>query len=61
MLLTHTAGFGYSFLNEKLRDYGYPVGIDETSGRIQDFIQPLMFHPGEGWQYGASGTTASID
>ncbi len=28
MLLTHTSGFGYSTFNEKLRNYGYPAGID---------------------------------
>lgn len=54
MLLTHTSGFGYSFFNERLRDYGYPAGIDEFSGRVEDVNTPLTFHPGEGWQYGAS-------
>ena len=54
MLLSHTAGFGYSFFNERLRDWGRPVGIDELSGRIEDMIQPLMFQPGERWEYGVS-------
>jgi hypothetical protein len=52
MLLTHTAGFGYAFLCERLRDYGYPAGIDEFSGDIADVTQPLLFQPGEGWEYG---------
>ncbi|KAL7920722.1 beta-lactamase/transpeptidase-like protein [Trichoderma austrokoningii] len=53
MLLTHTAGFGYTILNERLRDWSYPVGANEFSGRIEDIIsQPLVFQPGEGWEYG---------
>ncbi|KAF2825980.1 beta-lactamase/transpeptidase-like protein [Ophiobolus disseminans] len=52
MLLTHTAGFGYSFFNNELRDYSHPVGFDEFSGDIKDVLQPLVFQPGEGWQYG---------
>ncbi|KAH8712597.1 Acyltransferase LovD [Beauveria bassiana] len=36
MLLTHTSGFGYSFFSEKLRNYHYPAGIDEFSGRVED-------------------------
>ncbi|MBE3046825.1 beta-lactamase family protein [Candidatus Bathyarchaeota archaeon] len=52
MLLTHTAGFGYSFFNERLRNWGYPGGIDEFSGRFEDVKLPLVFQPGEGWEYG---------
>lgn len=52
MLLSHTAGFGYSFFNERLRDYNYPAGQDEFNGRIEEMIQPLLFQPGEGWEYG---------
>lgn len=54
MLLCHTAGFGYSFFNERLREWSYPVGIDEFSGRIEDVNMPLLFQPGEGWEYGVS-------
>ena len=52
MLLTHTAGFSYSFFNERLRNWGYPGGIDEFSGRFEDMKVPLVFQPGEGWEYG---------
>ncbi|KAI1778223.1 beta-lactamase/transpeptidase-like protein [Hypoxylon cercidicola] len=31
VLLTHTSGFGYTFWDETLRDWSYPVGIDELS------------------------------
>lgn len=54
MLLTHTAGFGYSFFSDRLRDWGYPAGIEEFSGDMADIMQPLLFQPGEGWQYGVS-------
>lgn len=55
MLLTHTAGFGYTFFNERLRDWTHPAGVDEFSGRIEDIISlPLLFQPGEGWEYGVS-------
>ncbi|ROV90549.1 hypothetical protein VSDG_07464 [Cytospora chrysosperma] len=52
MMLTHTAGFGYTFFNEKLRDWSYPAGVDEISGRFEDVMTPLVFQPGEGWEYG---------
>lgn len=54
MLLCHTAGFGYTFFNERLREWSYPVGVDEFSGRIEDMKTPLLFQPGEGWEYGVS-------
>lgn len=55
MLLTHTAGFGYTFFNERLRDWGLPAGIDEFSGRFEDISKgPLLFQPGEDYEYGVS-------
>ncbi|KAF7624858.1 beta-lactamase class C and other penicillin binding protein [Aspergillus flavus] len=54
MLLAHTAGFGYSFFNEKLRDYSKPVGYDEFSGSFYDMLQPLVNQPGERWEYGVN-------
>lgn len=52
MLLSHTAGFGYSFFNERLRNWGFPAGVDEFNGRVEEMITPLLFQPGEGWEYG---------
>jgi hypothetical protein len=52
MLLSHTAGFGYTFFNEQLRDWSHPAGLDEFSGSMKDMMQPLLFQPGEGWEYG---------
>ncbi|KAJ5752537.1 hypothetical protein N7520_009454 [Penicillium odoratum] len=54
MLLSHTAGFGYAFMNDKLRDYSHPAGYDEFSGDLRDFKQPLVHQPGEAWEYGVN-------
>ncbi|KAI0120651.1 beta-lactamase/transpeptidase-like protein [Xylariales sp. AK1849] len=60
MLLSHTAGFGYTFFSERLRQWSYPVGVDEFSGRIEDVKLPLLFQPGEGWEYGVGIDWAGI-
>ncbi|KFG84866.1 hypothetical protein MANI_022371 [Metarhizium anisopliae] len=60
ILLTHTAGFGYSFFSDRLRDWGYPAGIEEFSGDMADIMQPLLFQPGEGWQYGVNMDWAGV-
>jgi CubicO group peptidase (beta-lactamase class C family) len=52
MLLNHTAEFGYTFFNEKLRDFSKPIGYDEFSGHSFDMLQPLVNQPGETWEYG---------
>ena len=55
MLLTHTAGFGYTFFNERLRDYARPTGYDEFSGDEKDYLSmPLVNQPGSRWEYGVS-------
>ncbi|EFQ34604.1 beta-lactamase [Colletotrichum graminicola M1.001] len=60
MLLTHTAGFGYTLFNTRLRDWSLPAGVDEFSGSIRDMVQPLLFQPGEGWEYGVNLDWAGI-
>ncbi|KAB8261674.1 beta-lactamase/transpeptidase-like protein [Aspergillus pseudonomiae] len=65
MLLTHTAGFGYSFLNQKLQSYflehcSYIPEYNEFSGYVQDFYQPLVNQPGERFEYGISIDWAGI-
>ncbi|WAO86011.1 Beta-lactamase domain-containing protein [Fusarium falciforme] len=54
MLLTHTAGFGYSFLSKKLDSY------NEFSGSALDMHQPLVNQPGERFEYGISMDWAGI-
>lgn len=60
MLLSHTAGFAYSFFNETLRNHMYPAGADEFTGRHQEFLVPLVFQPGERWQYGVRDVSCFI-
>lgn len=57
-MTTHAAfvaGFGYAFEDEKLADYGRPVGFDDFCGELSDLLRrPLINHPGEVFQYGTS-------
>ncbi|KAG0652015.1 methylbutanoyltransferase, partial [Hyphodiscus hymeniophilus] len=56
MLLTHTAGFGYSFFNPEVRE----LGLNEFSGRVEDVIHPLLFEPGTKFNYGTNIDWAGI-
>jgi CubicO group peptidase (beta-lactamase class C family) len=53
-LLTHTAGFGYEIWNTEIQKvqaaWGLP-GIIE--GKNAGLRTPLLFEPGEGWEYGS--------
>jgi methyl acetate hydrolase len=52
-LLTHTAGFGYEVWDEKLKRYVAATGVPAmSSGQLAALRQPLMFDPGERWEYG---------
>jgi CubicO group peptidase (beta-lactamase class C family) len=52
-LLTHTAGFGYEFLNADLIRY---VKASKTpsgsTGKLASLRLPLVFDPGDCWEYG---------
>ncbi|KAF5968261.1 beta-lactamase [Fusarium coicis] len=55
MLLTHTAGFGYAFEDEKLAEFSRPIGFDDFSGEAIDTAnRHLVNQPGETFQYGVS-------
>ncbi|KAF5650026.1 beta-lactamase [Fusarium sp. NRRL 52700] len=55
MLLTHTAGFGYAFEDEKLAEFSRPIGFDDFSGEaIETANRPLVNQPGDTFQYGVS-------
>ncbi|UNI16460.1 hypothetical protein JDV02_002892 [Purpureocillium takamizusanense] len=60
MLLTHTAGFGYPFFNEKLRDWCISEGAQMSAASLSDMNAPLLFQPGEGWEYGINIDWAGI-
>ncbi len=55
MLLLHTAGFGYDFFNERYNrlatEHGQPSVISASRASIET---PLLFDPGEQWEYGSS-------
>lgn len=55
MLLLHTAGFGYDFFNEKYnrlaQEHGQPSVITSSKASINT---PLLFDPGEDWEYGSN-------
>ncbi len=55
MLLTHTAGFGYDFFNttyERLaREKGQPSVTTSTMASLRT---PLLFDPGDRWEYGSN-------
>jgi methyl acetate hydrolase len=55
MLLLHTAGFGYDFFNEKYnrlaQEHGQPSVITSSKASINT---PLLFDPGEDWEYGCN-------
>lgn len=52
-LLTHTSGFTYDLWNADTHRYIAHTGApDLSSGRVEALRQPLMFDPGDRWEYG---------
>jgi methyl acetate hydrolase len=55
MLLTHTAGFGYDFFNPTYfrlaQEHGQPSVISASAAAINT---PLLFDPGDRWEYGSN-------
>jgi CubicO group peptidase (beta-lactamase class C family) len=49
-LLSHTSGLGYDFCNAELKRFALVTGSALLGGEKPDV--PLVFEPGEGWQYG---------
>ena len=53
MLLLHTAGFGYDFFNPTLSRFAREHGLRAIlTGTRAALDAPLLFDPGEGWEYG---------
>lgn len=51
-LLTHTAGFGYDVWNNEILEYQRSMGFPERGrGNRADLKRPLLFDPGERWNY----------
>jgi methyl acetate hydrolase len=52
-LLTHTAGFAYDLWDPALARYLKESGVPSIlSGKLAALHQPLLFDPGERWEYG---------
>jgi len=61
MLLLHTAGLGYEFFNEnynRLVQEGRQPSI--ISGSLAALLTPLLFEPGEQWEYGSNMDWAGL-
>jgi methyl acetate hydrolase len=52
-LLTHTSGLGYDFMSETMFRARGPAG-PPAPGTLATIISPLLFDPGERWEYGVS-------
>lgn len=52
-LLTHTAGFGYFFIHPELLRYFSAVGMP-APGSLDGIRTPLLFDPGDKWEYSVS-------
>jgi methyl acetate hydrolase len=61
MLLLHTAGFGYDFFNEHYnrlaQEHGQPSVITASKAALNT---PLLFDPGEKWEYGSNMDWAGL-
>ena len=54
-LMTHTAGLGYFFLNERLFRYGPATGMpNPLEGRKISLSAPLINDPATDWEYGVN-------
>jgi methyl acetate hydrolase len=54
-LMTHTAGAGYFFLNEKLKRYHEVTGAPHPlTGLKRSLSVPLVNDPGTAWEYGTN-------
>jgi CubicO group peptidase (beta-lactamase class C family) len=54
-LMSHTAGFGYEFMNRDLLDLVAAKKLPSVTAGGDGFLRaPLLFDPGTRWQYGIS-------
>ena len=54
-LLTHTAGFGYEMWDPNVGRYIKAAGIPaRATGKVASIRTPLVFDPGEKWEYGVN-------
>jgi CubicO group peptidase (beta-lactamase class C family) len=58
-LLTHTAGLGYVFTNGSTL-LAYEAAGSPPAGTLPTIDMPLLFDPGEGWEYGLATDWAGL-
>ncbi len=58
-LLTHTSGLGYDFMSAEMMRARGPEG-PPAFGTKAGLITPLLFDPGERWEYGVSSDWAGL-
>jgi CubicO group peptidase (beta-lactamase class C family) len=51
-LLTHTAGFSYAFASPAYVAYMAAHQVPASPGQLASLNMPLLFEPGERWEYG---------
>jgi methyl acetate hydrolase len=60
-LLTHTAGFGYEFLSRTVQEIKAATGIPAfTSSEYASLKMPLLFDPGDRYEYGINTDWAGL-
>ncbi len=60
-LLTHTAGFGYEFLSHEIQKFQAATGMPGFASSSRASLKtPLLFDPGERWEYGISTDWAGL-
>ena len=60
-LLTHTAGFGYEFLSQTVQKIKAATGIPAfTSSEYASLKMPLLFDPGDRYEYGINTDWAGL-
>lgn len=60
-LLTHTSGFSYEFMSADIARYIEVTGMPNfASSSIESLKTPLLFDPGERWEYGVSTDWAGL-
>ncbi|KAK5173607.1 uncharacterized protein LTR77_002288 [Saxophila tyrrhenica] len=59
-LLTHTSGLGYYFLHPLLTKWANHAQRPPTNLVVEKYNYPLLFEPGEGWQYGCGLDWAGV-
>ncbi|KAK7470274.1 hypothetical protein VKT23_001706 [Stygiomarasmius scandens] len=61
-LLTHSSGIGYDFLSPAIQRYLQSMGKVPRLGQTlaESSVYPLLFEPGEGWEYSYSIDWAGV-